>query len=143
MTFAVKTEKGATHDMYQARQVLMNTEAGWGFMIVLWKENVMSESNTGNLKQQTKKGLYWSFFNQFANYGMQFCVGIVIRELIEKTPVKPFLCLLFFQSVRELRYAVLCRYCNGTSAVAERLWYNGTSGGIHGGGSYSSECRIG
>lgn len=60
----------------------MNSEAGWGFMIVLWKENVMSESNTGNLKQQTKKGLYWSFFNQFANYGMQFCVGIVMARLL-------------------------------------------------------------
>lgn len=35
-----------------------------------------------NLKQQTKKGLYWSFFNQFANYGMQFCVGIVMARLL-------------------------------------------------------------
>ena len=42
----------------------------------------MSESNTGNLRQQTKKGLYWSFFNQFANYGMQFCVGIVMARLL-------------------------------------------------------------
>ncbi len=49
---------------------------------MLWKGNVMSESNTGNLRQQTKKGLYWSFFNQFANYGMQFCVGIVMARLL-------------------------------------------------------------
>lgn len=35
-----------------------------------------------NLKQQTKRGLYWSFFNQFANYGMQFCVGIVMARLL-------------------------------------------------------------
>lgn len=34
------------------------------------------------LKQQTKKGLYWTFFNQFANYGMQFCVGIVMARLL-------------------------------------------------------------
>lgn len=34
------------------------------------------------LKQQTKKGLYWSFFNQFSNYGMQFCVGIVMARLL-------------------------------------------------------------
>lgn len=34
------------------------------------------------LKQQTKKGLYWSFFNQFANYGMNFCVGIVMARLL-------------------------------------------------------------
>lgn len=34
------------------------------------------------LKQQTKRGLYWSFFNQFANYGMQFCVGIVMARLL-------------------------------------------------------------
>ena len=46
------------------------------------KEERMSESNTGNLKQQTKKGLYWSFFNQFANYGMQFCVGIVMARML-------------------------------------------------------------
>lgn len=34
------------------------------------------------LKQQTKKGLYWSFFNQFSSYGMQFCVGIVMARLL-------------------------------------------------------------
>lgn len=34
------------------------------------------------LKQQTKKGLYWSFFNQFSNYGMQFCIGIVMARLL-------------------------------------------------------------
>lgn len=34
------------------------------------------------LKQQTKKGLYWSFFNQFSNYGMQFCVGIIMARLL-------------------------------------------------------------
>lgn len=37
---------------------------------------------SSGLKQQTKKGLYWSFFNQFANYGMQFCVGIVMARLL-------------------------------------------------------------
>ena len=37
---------------------------------------------TETLKQQTKKGLYWTFFNQFANYGMQFCVGIVMARLL-------------------------------------------------------------
>lgn len=41
----------------------------------------MSNSKN-NLKQQTKKGLYWSFFNQFSNYGMQFCVGIVMARLL-------------------------------------------------------------
>lgn len=41
----------------------------------------MSNSIT-DLKQQTKKGLYWSFFNQFSNYGMQFCVGIVMARLL-------------------------------------------------------------
>ena len=29
-----------------------------------------------------KKGLYWSFFNQFSNYGMQFCIGIVMARLL-------------------------------------------------------------
>lgn len=42
----------------------------------------MSGETKENLKQQTKKGLYWSFFNQFANYGMQFCVGIVMARLL-------------------------------------------------------------
>lgn len=42
----------------------------------------MSGETKGNIKQQTKKGLYWSFFNQFANYGMQFCVGIVMARLL-------------------------------------------------------------
>lgn len=42
----------------------------------------MSEQHNGNLKQQTKRGLYWSFFNQFADYGMQFCVGIVMARLL-------------------------------------------------------------
>lgn len=37
---------------------------------------------SSDLKQQTKKGLYWSFFNQFANYGMQFCVGIVMARIL-------------------------------------------------------------
>lgn len=37
---------------------------------------------TQTLKQQTKRGLYWSFFNQFANYGMSFCVGIVMARLL-------------------------------------------------------------
>ena len=35
-----------------------------------------------NLKGKTKKGLYWRFFDQFANYGMQFCVGIVMARLL-------------------------------------------------------------
>lgn len=35
-----------------------------------------------NLKQKTKKGLYWKFFDQFANYGMQFVVGIVMARLL-------------------------------------------------------------
>lgn len=35
-----------------------------------------------NLKQKTKKGLYWQFFNQFANNGLQFCIGIVLARLL-------------------------------------------------------------
>lgn len=35
-----------------------------------------------NLKAQTKKGLYWTFFNQFSNYGMQFIIGIVMARLL-------------------------------------------------------------
>lgn len=42
----------------------------------------MSQQQDSDLKQQTKRGLYWSFFNQFANYGMQFCVGIVMARLL-------------------------------------------------------------
>ena len=42
----------------------------------------MLDNSKENLKEKTKKGLYWSFFNQFTNYGMQFCVGIVMARLL-------------------------------------------------------------
>lgn len=35
-----------------------------------------------NLKQQTKKGLYWKFAEQFSNYGMQFIIGIFMARLL-------------------------------------------------------------
>lgn len=35
-----------------------------------------------NLKQQTKKGLYWQFLNQFSNYGIQFIIGIFMARLL-------------------------------------------------------------
>ena len=35
-----------------------------------------------NLKQKTKKGLYWKFAEQFSNYGMQFIIGIVMARLL-------------------------------------------------------------
>jgi O-antigen/teichoic acid export membrane protein len=35
-----------------------------------------------SLKQQTKKGLYWKFAEQFANHGMQFIIGIVMARLL-------------------------------------------------------------
>ena len=39
----------------------------------------MSEEN---LKHKTKKGLLWKAFESFANYGMQFVVGIVMARLL-------------------------------------------------------------
>lgn len=35
-----------------------------------------------NLKQQTKRGLYWKFFDQFSNYGIQFIIGIFMARLL-------------------------------------------------------------
>ena len=35
-----------------------------------------------NLKHKTKVGLYWSFFNQFANNGLQFVVGIFMARML-------------------------------------------------------------
>ena len=35
-----------------------------------------------SLKYKTKVGLLWSFFNQFANYGMQFVIGIFMARLL-------------------------------------------------------------
>ena len=35
-----------------------------------------------NLKHQTKKGLYWTTFNQLTTYGMQFVVGIVMARML-------------------------------------------------------------
>ena len=34
------------------------------------------------LKQQTKRGLYWKFAEQFSNYGMQFVIGIFMARLL-------------------------------------------------------------
>lgn len=39
----------------------------------------MSEDN---LKHKTKKGLYWTFLNQFANNGLQFIVGVIMARLL-------------------------------------------------------------
>lgn len=39
----------------------------------------MSEQN---LKDKTKKGLYWSFFNQFSTNGIQLIIGIVMARLL-------------------------------------------------------------
>jgi len=35
-----------------------------------------------SLKYKTKKGLYWKFFDMFANYGMQFIVGIYMARAL-------------------------------------------------------------
>lgn len=35
-----------------------------------------------DLKNKTKKGLYWTSINQFANYGMQFVIGLVLARLL-------------------------------------------------------------
>lgn len=35
-----------------------------------------------NLKQQTKRGLYWKFFEQFSNYGIQFLIGIFMARML-------------------------------------------------------------
>lgn len=35
-----------------------------------------------NLKHKTKVGLYWKFLEQFANYGMQFVIGIFMARLL-------------------------------------------------------------
>ena len=35
-----------------------------------------------SLKRQTKKGLYWKFAEQFANYGVQFIIGIFMARLL-------------------------------------------------------------
>lgn len=34
------------------------------------------------LKKKTKRGLYWSFLNQFANEGIQFVIGICMARLL-------------------------------------------------------------
>lgn len=35
-----------------------------------------------SLKHKTKKGIYWTFFNQFANNGLQFVVGVIMARLL-------------------------------------------------------------
>ena len=41
----------------------------------------MNEQPT-SLKQQTKKGLYWSALGNFANQGMRFAFGIILARLL-------------------------------------------------------------
>lgn len=38
-----------------------------------------------NLKQKTKSGFLWTALNQFANYGLQFVVGIIMARLLSPT----------------------------------------------------------
>ena len=35
-----------------------------------------------NIKYKTKKGIYWTFVEQFCNYGLQFIVGIIMARLL-------------------------------------------------------------
>lgn len=35
-----------------------------------------------NLKDKTKIGFYWKFFEQFTNYGLQFFIGIILARLL-------------------------------------------------------------
>lgn len=35
-----------------------------------------------NIKYKTKKGIYWTFFNQLANNGLQFIVGIIMARML-------------------------------------------------------------
>lgn len=35
-----------------------------------------------SLKRRTKKGIYWTFINQFSNSGLQFLVGVVMARLL-------------------------------------------------------------
>lgn len=44
----------------------------------------MSGETKENLKQQTKKGLYWSFFNQFKIITYIF-VGFVMHQLLSSS----------------------------------------------------------
>ena len=34
------------------------------------------------LKQKTINGLFWSFIDNFANYGVQFIVGIILARIL-------------------------------------------------------------
>lgn len=35
-----------------------------------------------NIKYKTKKGIYWTFTEQFTNYGLQFIVGIIMARML-------------------------------------------------------------
>lgn len=37
---------------------------------------------TDNIKEKTKKGLYWKFAEQFSNYGVQFVIGIFMARML-------------------------------------------------------------
>lgn len=40
------------------------------------------DKHNNSLKYKTKKGLYWKFFDTFANYGMTFIVGIFMARML-------------------------------------------------------------
>ena len=42
----------------------------------------MPEENEENIKYKSKKGFYWTFFNQIANNGLSFVVGIILARLL-------------------------------------------------------------
>ena len=47
-----------------------------------WFKDNKQEMAEQSLKQQTKKGLYWKFAEQFSNYGIQFIIGIFMARLL-------------------------------------------------------------
>lgn len=49
---------------------------------MVYKDNKETKMQQSDIKNEAKKGFYWTFFNQFINYGLTFIVGIVMARLL-------------------------------------------------------------
>lgn len=55
-----------------------------------------------SIKHQTKRGIYWTFFNQFANSGLTFIVGVIMARLLSPSDYGITALPVVFISVAEI-----------------------------------------
>lgn len=83
-----------------------------------------------SLKQQTKKGLYWKLAEQFASYGMQFVIGIILARLLSPSdygiiaiPVV-FFCIAFILAGSSFSTAMIRKPDLTEEDICTAFYYN-------------------